>query len=89
MVLSYEPYHEKKTKTKAQISFAVTAQLISAFVFLTRIVQSLFFLYLKFQASGHLLQVHRPVCVGPGQKPQKPVFSRRGSYGFVLQEDGL
>ena len=30
-------------KTKTQISFAVTAKLISAFVFATRIVQSLYF----------------------------------------------
>ena len=36
-------------KTKTQISFAVTAKLISAFVFATRIVQSLFFLSPKFQ----------------------------------------
>ena len=35
-------------KTKAQISCAVTAQLISAFVFTTRIAQFLFFLNLKF-----------------------------------------
>ena len=31
-------------KTKTQISLAVTAKLISAFVFATRIVQSLYFL---------------------------------------------
>ena len=42
--ISYEPHHEKSrffeyAKTKAQISFAVTAKLISAFVFATRIVQ--------------------------------------------------
>ena len=37
-------------KTKTQISFAVTAKLISAFVFATRIVQSLYFLNPKFQA---------------------------------------
>ena len=35
--------------TKAQISFAVTAKLISAFVFATRVVQSLYFLNPKFQ----------------------------------------
>ena len=34
-------------KTKTQISFVVTAKLISAFVFATRIVQSLYFLYTK------------------------------------------
>ena len=38
-------------KTKAQISFAVTAKLINAFVFATRIVQFLFFLNPKFQPS--------------------------------------
>ena len=35
-------------KTKTQISFAVTAKLISAFVFATLIVQSLYFLDPKF-----------------------------------------
>ena len=39
-------------KTKTQISFAVTAKLISAFVFATRIVQPLYFLNLKFQVSS-------------------------------------
>ena len=38
-------------KTKTQIGFAVTAKLISAFVFATRIVQSLYYLNPKFQAS--------------------------------------
>ena len=35
-------------KTKTQISFAVTAKLISAFVFATQIVQSLYFLNTNF-----------------------------------------
>ena len=51
-------------KTKTQISCAVTAQLIIAFVFATQIVQSLFFLNPKFQASSHLLLLYGPVCVG-------------------------
>ena len=42
-------------KTKAQISFAVIAKLISAFVFSTRIVQSPFFFNPKFQAASLLL----------------------------------
>ena len=62
-----------------QISFAVTAKLISAFVFATRIVQFLFYLNPKFQASSSFLSLYRPVCVGPGRKPRSPVFSRRGS----------
>ena len=44
-------------------------QLISAFVFAPRIVQFLFFLNPKFQASSLLLCLYRPVCVGPVQKP--------------------
>ena len=56
-------------KTMTQISFAVTAKLISVFVFATRIVQSLYFLNTKFHASSCLLWLYSPVCVGPGQKP--------------------
>ena len=44
-----------------------------------RIVQFLYFLNPKFQASSHLLWLYSPVCVGPGWKPQRPVFSKRGS----------
>ena len=39
-------------KTKTQISFALTAKLISAFVFATRIVQSLYYQNPKFQDSS-------------------------------------
>ena len=54
-----EPRHEKNqqsayAKTKTQISFAVTAKLISAFVFATWIVQSLYFLNPKFQVPSYL-----------------------------------
>ena len=83
--MSFEPRREKTgflymRKTKTQISFAVTAKLISAFVFAIRIVQSLYYLHPKFQASGHLLWLYRPVCVGPSRKPRRPVFSQRGSF---------
>ena len=84
----YEPRHERKkkqqifayAKTKAQISFAVTAKLISAFVFTAGIVQSLVFLNLKFQASNHLLWKHRPVCVRHGRNSRRQVFLRPSSY---------
>ena len=56
-----------------------TAQLISAFVFDSWIVQSLFYLNPKFQASSHLLWLYSLVCDGPGRKPRRPVFSQRGS----------
>ena len=68
-----------------QISFAVTAKLISAFVFATRIVQSLYFLNTKFNASRHFLWLYSLVCVGPGRKPRRPVFSERGSYVTVVK----
>ena len=45
-----------------------------------RIVQSLHFLNTKSQASSRLLLLYSPVCVGPGLKPRRPVFSQRGSY---------
>ena len=70
----YEPRYEKTfffayAKTKTQISCAVTAQLITAFVFAIWIVQSLFYLNPKFQASGHLVGLYSLVRVGPGRKP--------------------
>ena len=46
-------------------------KLISAFVFATKKVQSLYFLNLKFQASSHLLLLYSLVCVGPGRKPER------------------
>ena len=45
--------------------------------FATRIVQSLLYLNLKFQVSSNLLWLHSPVCVGPGGKPRRPVFSQQ------------
>ena len=73
IVIIYELHHEKTrvayAKTKAQISCVVTVQLISELVFPTQIKQSLFFLNPKFQASNHLLWLHGPVRVRPGQKP--------------------
>ena len=58
----------------------ITATLISALVFATQIVQSLYFLNTKFQASRHLLWLYSPFYVGPGRIPRRPVFSQRGSY---------
>ena len=72
-------------KTETQISFAVTAKLISAFVFATWIVQSLLYLNPKFQALIHLLWLYSLVCIRPGRKPRRPVFSERGSIVFCLQ----
>ena len=62
--------------------------LYSTFVSATWIVLSLFYLNPKFQASSHPLWLYRPVCVGPGQKPPRPVFSQRGSYMRESKEHG-
>ena len=63
----------------------MTAKLISAFVFATRIVQSLFYVNPKFQASSHLLWLYSLLCVGPGRTPRRPGFSQRGSYSNTAQ----
>ena len=44
-------------------------KLISAFVFATRIVQFLFYLNPKFQASSSFMSLYRSVCVEPVRKP--------------------
>ena len=51
--------HSACGKPKTQISCAVTAQLISASIFATQIVQSLLFLKSKLQASSLYLRAGR------------------------------
>ena len=65
-----EPRHEKTNIFICENQDAITAKLISAFVFAQPIVQYLFFLNPKFQASSHLLSLYSLVCVGPGRKPE-------------------
>ena len=77
-----EPPRGKTNNLQPQ---SVTAKLISAFVFATRIVQFLFYLNPKLQASSSFLRLYSPVCVGPGRKPRRPVFSRRGSFDEGLE----
>ena len=71
---SDEPRREKTgfaySKIKAQISFAVPAKIISAFVFTTRIVLFLYFLNSKFPVSSDLLCLYSSVCVRPCRKPR-------------------
>ena len=62
---------------------------VSTFVFATRIVQSLYFLNTKFQASSHLLWLYSPVCAGSGRKPRRPVFSQRCSNISHLMDNEL
>ena len=78
-------------KTKLQISCAVTAQLFSAFVFATQVVQFLFFLNPKFQVSSLLLWLYRLVCVGPGKKSWTTFLAHlnrrltRWAYSIVVE----
>ena len=76
MVWENRLLHTRKQRRRS------AAQLISAFVFATQIVQSLYYLNPKFQASSHLLLQYSPVCVRPGWKPRRPVFSQRGSFSL-------
>ena len=50
-------------------------QLRSYFVFAKRILQSLYYLNLIFQASCHPQWLYSLVCVGPGRKPQRQGLS--------------
>ena len=50
-------------ETKAQIIFAVTVKLISAFVFATLIVCFIYFLNPKFPVTSHLLCLYSSVCL--------------------------
>ena len=63
------------------------AQLISAFVFATRIVYILLKLYPKFQDSRiYFLWLYRPVCVIPGRKPRLLSFSYAGANVIIKQQ---
>ena len=75
-LILYEPRREKtgfspmrKQRRRSASQLPVTAKLISAFVFATRIVQFIFYLNPKFQASTSFLCLYRSVCVGPVRKP--------------------
>ena len=68
----------------ADRSSAVTAKLISAFIFATKIVQFLNFLNPKFQASSHLLYLYSLVCVGPGRIPECRFSHDVAHLGFAF-----
>ena len=88
---SYDPPHgitknlhrRKQSAEQLCSNSAVTAQLISTFVFAAWIAQSFFFLNPKFQASSLLLRLYSPVCVGAGRNPNCWVFSCTSSYDDI------
>ena len=61
---------------------------ISAFVSATKIVQPIFFLNPKFQASSHLLCLCSPVCFEPGRKSRRQVLSCRFSQTGHSEKQG-
>ena len=63
------PRRKQRRRSASQISFAVTAKLLSAFGFATRIEQFLFYLNPKFQDSSSFLCSYSSVCVRPVRKP--------------------
>ena len=70
---SWENQHLANATSKMQISFAVTANLISTFVFATWIAQYIFFITTIFQASSHtawlvsdLVRIHIVGFLTPG-----------------------
>ena len=93
----FELSHEKTNnlhyaKTKTQISFAVAAKLISAFVFTIWIVHILFFLNPKFQASSLLLCLYSSVCVRPVQKSHcwfshETAHLKKGTSVVIIQNE--
>ena len=56
------------------------------FFFATRIVQFLFYLNPKFQASSSFLCLYRPVCVQPSRKPHS-WFSHEVAHMFKTKYD--
>ena len=78
----YEPPHEK---AKSAYSFAVTAKLICAFVFATRIVQFLFYLNPKFQVSSSFSVTVQVGLYRTWSETTLLVFPRGGSYTNVTE----
>ena len=81
--VSWENQHLAYAKTKTQISFAVTAKLISAFVLAARIVQCVYFLNPKFQASSYLQWLYSLVRVRLCQNPHCG-FSHIAAHFIVM-----
>ena len=78
-------YMKKQIKTNTRYSFMKTVQLISTFVFPTYIVQYLYSLNPKFQASRNLLWLYSSVCVTWSKSPKKSLLMMRLKlYGCTL-----
>ena len=82
---TYEPRHEKQLFARAknahtQISFTVTAKLISTFVVATKIGNPSSSSIRNNQTTSHLVCLPCPSCVPPGLKPLRLFFSQGDSF---------
>ena len=91
MSLIIEPRHRRKpfffciceNKDADQLRGNREADQRLCFRYIPQRVQSLCNLNPKFQASNLLLWLYSLVCVRPGQKPRRRVFSQRGSLNII------
>ena len=81
----YEPPHGKTNNLHRRKQRRRSASRLGAFVFATRIVQFLFFLKPKFQASSLLLWLYSLICVRPFRKPHC-WFSHEAAHIIVIRE---
>ena len=90
-ILTNEPPHGKTNnmhRRKQKVDqLRGNHEAISAFVFATRIVQFLFYLNLKFQASSSFLCLCRPVCAGPVRKPHCWFFHEAVQIVFLIYQE--
>ena len=79
----YESHHEKARfclcENKAADQLCSNCTAVQRLCFATPVVQFLFYLYSKFQASSYPASVTVQLCVRPGRKPRRSLFFRRGS----------
>ena len=68
-----------KNKGADQLCGYRTADQRLCFRYKINVVQSLYFLNPKFQASNYPLWLYSPIRVGPARKPRRQVFSQAGS----------
>ena len=74
---------QKTTKGAGISQTAITAKVISSFVFATCLEQFLYFLDPKFPVSSQLLSLYSPVCVGPVRKP-RCWFSHEAAHIIII-----
>ena len=82
--LIYEPPHEKPNVLHMRKQRRRSASRISAFVFATWIVQLLFFLDPKFQASSHLQKTVQPCVCQTWSESKLLVFSVFSKCGSII-----